>query len=82
MAMNGRTARRFVVVAAVVVAAMAAGLVASMLAIDVTALVPPPFRPEDDDTVRERAPVAFAYLAWAITSRLVAVAGSRWLRRA
>lgn len=41
----------------------------------------PPFRPEDDDTLRERIPVALTYLTWAATTLVVLVAGWRQLRR-
>ncbi len=41
----------------------------------------PPFRPEDDDTLREFIPVALAYLTMAVTTLLVLVAGWRRTRR-
>lgn len=40
-----------------------------------------PFQPQDDDTLRERLPVAAAYLLWAATAVLVAIAGYRRLLR-
>ncbi len=40
----------------------------------------PPFRPEDDDTLRERIPVAATYATWALTTLLVLVAGWRRIR--
>jgi hypothetical protein len=41
----------------------------------------PPFRPEDDDTLRERIPVALTYLTWAATTLVVLVVGWRRIRR-
>ena len=41
----------------------------------------PPFRPEDDDTLRELIPVALTYLTWAATTLVVLVAGWRRIRR-
>ena len=41
-----------------------------------------PFQPGDDDTLRERIPVALAYLTWAATALVVFVVGWRSLRRA
>ena len=41
----------------------------------------PPFRPEDDDTLRELIPVTLTYLTWAATTLIVLVAGWRRIRR-
>ncbi len=41
----------------------------------------PSFRPEDDDTLRERIPVALTYLTWAATTLVVLAVGWRQLRR-
>jgi ABC-type antimicrobial peptide transport system permease subunit len=41
----------------------------------------PPFRPEDDDTLREIVPVGLTYLTWALTSSVVFVVGLRRLQR-
>jgi hypothetical protein len=39
--------------------------------------VVPPFRREDDDTLREFVPVALTYSTWAATTLVVAVVGWR-----
>jgi len=41
----------------------------------------PPFGIEDDDTLRERIPVALAYGTWAMTTLVGAVLSWRWVRR-
>ena len=41
----------------------------------------PPFRPEDDDTLRERIPVALTYLTWGGTTLIVLVVSWQRLRR-
>lgn len=40
----------------------------------------PPFRPEDDDTIRDYGPVLVAYAAWGLTSVVGSVWAWRWLR--
>ena len=41
----------------------------------------PPFRPEDDDTLRERIPVVLTYATWGLTTLVVLVLGGCWLRK-
>jgi hypothetical protein len=41
----------------------------------------PPFRPEDDDTLREFIPVVLTYGIWGLTTLVVLVLGGRWLRK-
>lgn len=52
-----------------------------MAVIGISNAILPPFQTADDDTLRERVPVAFAYLAWGVTTLVVMLLGSRWLRR-
>jgi len=70
--------------------AMAAGLLAlavlvgfcagwSVLYLSIAIL--PPFRPEDDDTLREFIPVALTYLTWGLTTLLAFRFGWRRLRQ-
>jgi ABC-type antimicrobial peptide transport system permease subunit len=61
---------RFLIAAAAVVGiAVLAGFVAGFGVIWLTNALLPPFREEvDDDTMREFAPVALAYLTWAVTT--------------
>lgn len=40
----------------------------------------PPFRPEDDDTLREFIPVALTYGTWAVTTLILVMAGWRRIR--
>lgn len=65
---------------ALIGAAMGAGFAAGMGAIALLSAVLPPFRPEDDETLRELVPAALAYGAWAATTLLVIVLGWRRLR--
>ena len=69
------------VVAALLLAALAAGFVAGWAVIVTANAVLPPFGPGDDDTLRERVPVALAYAVWLGTSLLVLRAGWRLLSR-
>ena len=41
----------------------------------------PPFRREDDGTLREFVPAAIAYVTWGLTSVVGAVLAWRWARR-
>jgi hypothetical protein len=72
-----------VAVAAVVVSvAIGVGYVAGMAMMSLLNVVLPPFREEvDEDTVREFAPVALAYLTWTVmTVAVVLVALRRFPR--
>ncbi len=51
------------------------GLLYTMIA------VLPPFRPEDDETLREFIPAALTYLTWGTTTLIVFIVGLRRLRR-
>jgi ABC-type antimicrobial peptide transport system permease subunit len=63
------------------VVAVFVGLAAALgLSYAMTALLPP-FRPEDDDTMREFIPVAIAYLTWVLTTTVVLVVSWRRLLR-
>jgi Na+-translocating ferredoxin:NAD+ oxidoreductase RnfE subunit len=66
---------------AVVVFAIVLGCVAAFVVIGISNAILPPFRPEDDDTLRERIPVAITYLAGGVTTVIVLVAGWRWVSR-
>jgi hypothetical protein len=60
--------------------AVAAGFfVAIATTITFNALLPP-FRPEDDETLRELVPAALTYLAWGVTVVVVFLFGWRRLR--
>lgn len=52
-----------------------------MAVIGISNAILPPFQMADDDTLRERIPVALAYLAWGVTTLVVMLLGWRWLRR-
>lgn len=61
--------------------AILAGFVAMMAVIGLANALLPPFQPADDDTLRERIPVALAYLAWGGTTLVILVVGWSWWRR-
>lgn len=79
--MGRRMLGRFVLAVALLIVAIGVGFLAGVAALELSGLVLPPFRPEDDDTMRDRGPVAIAYATWAITSVIVLIAGARWARR-
>ena len=60
--------------------ALGFGLVAGFAAIFATNAFLPPFRPEDDETLRELLPAALAYATMAGTAGLVVVLAGRRLR--
>lgn len=66
---------------ALVVAAVVAGFAAALLVIVIANAFLPPFRPEDDDTLREFIPVAIAYVAGGTTALIGLVAGWRSITR-
>ena len=66
---------------AIVVLVIVVGVVAALAVIGASNALLPPFRDEDDDTLREYGPVAIAYLASIVSGTLVFIAGWRWLDR-
>jgi hypothetical protein len=68
-------------IAGVIVLAAAAGYLAALAVIEIARAILPPFQPDDDDTLREFAPVALAYATWVLTSLAVVVVAARWRRR-
>ena len=73
--------RRIAVWLLLVGAAVVVGLGLSFAVMFVLAAILPPFRPEDDDTMRDYGPVLIAYAVWGITSISGAVLAWRWLDR-
>jgi hypothetical protein len=67
--------RRWAVRAGLVAVSLPLGFVAGYVVLTFMSAVLPPFRAQDDDTLRERIPVLFAYVIWALTSLAVFVAG-------
>lgn len=72
------TMKRLLILALLGVGAVLVGCAASFVVIDVTNWIAP-FRPRDDDTLREFIPVAIALLAGAVTATLIFVLGRRAL---
>ncbi len=68
--------RRPALLILLVAAGLTLGFGAALLLIRVVGLIVP-FRPEDDDALREFVPVGLAYLAWAGTALAVVVLGWR-----
>lgn len=66
---------------AVVAFALGVGFVAGVAVLLVLNTVLPPFRPEDDDTLREFVPVVLAYATMASTAVLAVVVAWRRIRR-
>lgn len=62
-------------------AAVFLGFGAGMSVIGISNAILPPFQVADDDTLRERIPVALAYLTWGATMLVILVLGWPWLRR-
>ena len=52
-----------------------------MAVVGILNAVLPPFQLTDDDTLRERIPVALAYPTWWATTLVIVVLGWRWLCR-
>ena len=73
--------RWVLLVGSVLLLAVVAGLVAAVVVLAVTQAVLPPFRREDDDTLRDYGPAALAYLAWGAGSLVTFVLGWRRIRR-
>lgn len=70
--------RYLVGAAAVVGIAVVVGFAAGLVAMWLTNALLPPFREDvDDDTMREFAPVALAYLTWAVTTVAVVLVALR-----
>ena len=70
--------RQLVAVAVLISVALVVGFVAGMAMIGFLNVVLPPFREDvDDDTMREFAPVALSYLAWAVTTVAVVLVALR-----
>jgi membrane associated rhomboid family serine protease len=61
--------------------AVAVGLGMAWVALFALNAVLPPFRREDDGTLREFVPAAIAYVTWGLTSVVGAVLAWRWVRR-
>lgn len=76
-----RTVKTIALGAALVVAGILLGFGAAGVVIGISNAILPPFRPEDDDTLREFIPVAMAYLAWGVTTVVVVLADWRWIGR-
>lgn len=60
--------------------AAAAGFVIAIVVVLSLSAVLPPFRPEDDETLRELVPAALSYGAWAVTTIAVFAFGWRRIR--
>ena len=74
--------RRALIGLAILGIALGLGFVAGLAVIVVLNAVLPPFRPEDDETLRELIPAALAYLTMAGTAGLVIfTAWRRWCSR-
>ncbi len=69
--------RRILFALALIAAGGVVGFAMALGVIDLLNLVLPPFRPEDDDTLREFIPAALAYATWVITALLVFVVSWR-----
>jgi hypothetical protein len=76
------TPKKAILTAALAAAAIVIGFgAAASLTVIVNAIWPFNY-PQDDDTLRERLPVALAYFTWAGTALIVFVLGWRFLSRA
>ena len=78
--------KRLVIVALLGAGAVLIGSAATFGVIDLVNVISP-FRPRDDDTLREFVPVAFALLVGVVTATLIFVLGlraltARWRRAA
>ena len=73
--------RWVLLVGSVLLLAAVAGFVAAVAVLAATQALLPPFRPEDDDTLRDYGPAALAYLAWGTGSLVTFLLGWRRIRR-
>ena len=73
--------RWVLLVGSVLLLAVVAGFVAAVAVLAVSQALLPPFRPEDDDTLRDYGPAAVAYLAWGAGSLFTFLLGWRRIRR-
>lgn len=62
------------------VAALIGFALAGMVLLGLEAVLPP-FRREDDDTLRQFVPVALAYATWSATAIAGAILAGRWIAR-
>lgn len=69
--------RRLALFLALIAVAVGVGFGAAYVAILAINAVLPPFRIEDDDTLRERIPVAITYAVWGLTTLALIVIGWR-----
>lgn len=60
--------------------AVGIGFVAALVLVLALSAILPPFRPEDDETLRELIPAGLAYATWAGTTALVLFAAWRRFR--
>lgn len=75
-----KAVRHVLIGLSVLTIALGVGLVAGLAVIFATNELLPPFRPEDDETLRELIPAALAYATMAGTAGLVVVLAGRRLR--
>lgn len=75
------TAKKAILAMVLAAVAIAAGFGAAAGLITIVNAVWPFNYPQDDDTLRDRLPVALAYLTWAVTALVVFVLGWRFFRR-
>lgn len=75
------TLKGVLVTAVLIVVAIVVGFAVGGGVIVVTGILWPFNEPADDDTLRNRLPVALAYLAWGLTSLAIFVFGWRRSRR-
>jgi hypothetical protein len=75
------TLKRLLAGSALIAVALVVGFCAAWGFFVTVNAVLPPFRPEDDDTLREFIPVVLTYGTWVLTSLIVVVLGMRWLRK-
>ena len=73
--------RAFVQWVALTALAVVVGFGLAWVALFALSAVLPPFRREDDGTLREFVPAAVAYATWGLTSLVGATLAWRWVRR-
>ena len=61
--------------------AVVVGFGVALIVIVILQAILPPFRPSDDDTLRELVPAVLAYLAWGAGTLVTLVLGWRRIRR-
>lgn len=81
MSMSEGLMRRFAAWLRLEGLAVIAGFGLAMAFMLATNAILPPFRREDDDTLREFVPVAIAYAIWGFTTLAGAVFAWRWVSR-